>query len=202
MKHGLHIARNKFMKQHQRAVHSQVEAKARETWVWPPVWHHVYVDKGDPRSMGCSILVRTHLSFSAVWSTHYLLEMSHDLSLQEFILRDNFISSATFLSSSIKQFYEQELSTLHDPNKCSRLTRRYSEMDLHILEFYIKWTFSWERIYSTVPHLFVIYVLRNSSSLSKTIRLLESDTEHLGPSVQLSALETLPLDIATVLPSC
>lgn len=137
--------------------------------------------------MGCSVLMRTQLSFSTLSSTSCLLETNHDLSMQEFILRDNFISSATLLSPSVKKFHEQELSTLHDPNQCSRLTRRYSEMDLHILEFYVKGTFDREWIYSTVLHLFVIYFLRNPSSPSKTIRLLESDTEHLGPSVQLPA---------------
>ena len=58
--------------------------------------------------------------------------------MQELILRDNFIPSATLLSPSMKQFYEQQLSTLHDPNECSRFSRRSLEMDLHNLEFYVK----------------------------------------------------------------
>lgn len=74
------------------------------------VWSRVYADREGPGSMGCSVCVRAGLSFSALLSTPCLLETNQDLSMQEFILWDNFISSATFLSLNIKQFYEQELS--------------------------------------------------------------------------------------------
>lgn len=74
-------------------------------------------------------------------------------------------------------------------------------MDLHILQFYVKWKFNGERIYPTVLHLFVFYLLRNPSSLSKKILFLEADTEHLGLSAP-EALEASLSDTEASVLSC